>query len=272
MPRRLLLAVTVIAGALALGGASAATASSAGSEDEARATANAFVDALANGDAARVCSLFSPDALVKLGGQTGCLRSMSADDDEDVRDYEAMDVLVRGYTAARLSATKRKGRFVTKKFGARKLAHDMEQLDSDLTVKLGRSYAAAKGQLVTTVVLDTRSTARQVVLYVESDGGSILRLTATFTGRPSFDEVGTGIPETSPPSDQPPTRAFKATIDSVTVDSAGTAFARGTLVVTEEEDATFRYGILLVLVRVNGSYYVDDILYSTLTSGPEDGG
>jgi hypothetical protein len=257
---------------MAVGAASASTAASSSSEDDARATARAFVDALAHNDAQRVCSLFSPDALSRLGGRDNCLKSMT-NDDEDEADYAAMDVLQRGYTVARLSATKRKGQFVTKRFGPRKLAHDMEQLGPDLTVKLGRSYNSAKGQLATTIILDTRSTARQLVLYVESDDGSIIRLMATATGRPSYEEVGTGIPETSQPSNTPPSGTFNATIDSVTIDSAGTAFARGTLLVSfPDVDATFRYGILIALVQVNGSYYVDDLFYSTFTSGAEDGG
>jgi putative IMPACT (imprinted ancient) family translation regulator len=127
-PLRLLLAVGFVSSAIALGGTSAATAASASSEDDARATANAFIDALAHSDAQHVCALFSPDAISRFGGPDKCLQSMTSDD-EDEADYAAMDVLERGYTVARLSATKRKGQFVTKKFGARKLAHDMEQLD-----------------------------------------------------------------------------------------------------------------------------------------------
>lgn len=265
------LALGIASGAIALATAAGATAASTGSEDEAGTTARAFVDALAHNDAERVCSLFSPDALRRLGGQQRCVRSMT--DSEDEEDYAAMEVLQRGYTAALLSSTKRKGQFVTKKFGPRKLARDMEHLDPELTVRLGRSSAAAKGQLVTTVVLDTRSAARRLVLYAESDDGSIIRLSATAAGRPSYEEVGTGIPETSRPSaPESSTDTFNATIDSVTIDTADTAFARGTLLVSVEQDFTFRYGILIVLVRVNGSYYVDDIFYSTLTSGDEAGG
>ena len=262
-PRRFLL-LTAVLGAAALLGVGAAEASPNGSaEEDARATAVAFVDALVRGDADRVCSLFSPDALRRLGGPQRCRSSMTETEDEE--DYGALETLLRAHTAARLSASKRNGRFVTKKFGPRKLARDMEQLDPELTVKLGRSSAAARGQLVTTVILDTRSTARRLVLYAESDDGSIYRLSATGSGQPRYEEVGVGVPETLPSPAEPPTRSISGTIGSVTVDTTGTAFARGSFVITEG-DETYNFGILLVLVRIDGSYFVDDIFYSTLTT------
>jgi len=263
-PRRLFLFAAVFGAAAVLAAAGAASAD-ASPENDARATAVAFVDALVRDDADRVCSLFSPDALRRLGGPERCRASLSETDDD--ADYGALETLLRGHTAARLSATKRNGRYVTKKFGPRLLARDMEQLDPELTVKLGRSAAAARGQLVTTVVLDTRSTGRRLVLYAESDDGSIFRLSVTSGGQPSFEEVGVGIPETSPPPSEPPKTTFSAAIDSVTVDTTGTAFARGTFVITED-DETYRYGVMLVLVPLNGAYFVDDIFYSTLRSEP----
>jgi hypothetical protein len=269
-PLRLLLALGLISSVIAVTAVPGASASSSSSADDALVTARAFVDALANNDGQRMCSLFSPSALAALGGAESCVQSMTKTNEDDA-DYATIDILQQAYATARLSATKRNGRFVTKKFGARKLARDMEQLDSDLTVKLGRSWTAAKGQLATTVVLDTRSTSRRLVLYAESDDGSIIRLSGSGSDRPSYDEVGTGIPETSPPPSAPSTAAFKATIDSVTIDSAGTAFARGTLTITDG-DLTVHYGVLLVLVPVNGSYYVDDLLFSTLAAGVDEGG
>jgi hypothetical protein len=255
------------AAAILAAGASATTAD-ASPEGDARATAVAFVDAIGRGDAERVCSLFSPDAVARLGGAERCRSSMGESEDENEVDYDALENLLRAHTSARLSATKRRGLYVTRKFGPRKLARDMEQLDPELTVKLGRSAAAAKGQLVTTVVLDTRSTGRRLVLYAESDDGSIFRLSAASTGQPQFEEVGLGIAETSPRPTEPPKRTFNATIDTVTLDTMGTAFARGTFVVTED-DETYRYGILLELVPLNGAYFVDDLFYSTLRSGEE---
>jgi hypothetical protein len=240
----------------------AAAPAAAGPEDDARAAALAFLDASARGDAERVCSLFSPAALSRLGGFDRCRDSME-ESDESEDDYRALETLDRAHTAAKLSATKRRGQFVTKKFGPRALARDMEQLDPELSVKLGKGSAAAKDELATTVVLDTRSTARRVVLYAESDDGTIFRLSATRGGRPTYEEVGVGVPETSRPPSEAPTGTSTTTIDSVTIDNAGTAFVRGSFVVAHEE-FTFKFGILFVLVRVNGAYLIDDIFYSTL--------
>lgn len=263
-PLRLCIFAAIVGSTAVL--AASAGAAAASPEADARATAVAFVDALGRSDAERVCSLFSPDALSRLGGAERCRTSMGESEDEV--DYDALESLLHAHTAARLSATKRKGLYLTKKFGPRKLARDMEQLDPELTVKLGQSAAAAKGQLVTTVVLDTRSTGRRLVLYAESDDGSIYRLSAASDRQPQFEEVGVGIPETSPKPSEPPKRTFTATIDTVTVDTTGTAFARGSFIVTED-DETYRYGILLELVPLNGAYFVNDLFYSTLRSGEE---
>jgi hypothetical protein len=121
-PPRLWLFVAALGGAavLAVGATASANASP---EDDARATAVAFVDALIRNDAERVCSLFSPDAVRRLGGPERCRASMTQTEDEE--DYDAVETLLRAHTAARLSATKRKGRYVTKKFRPRALARDM---------------------------------------------------------------------------------------------------------------------------------------------------
>jgi hypothetical protein len=232
-PLRLQLVVAVLIAVVLAGGAGAG-ASIAGPEANALTTANAFVDALQRNDAERVCALFSPGALARLGGEERCRASMS--ESEDNVDYAAIETLLRGYTAARLSATKRKGMYVTRKFGA-------------------------KGELVTTVVLDTRSTARRIVLYAESDDGSIFRLSGATGAMPRYEEVGMGIPETSKQEDTP-TSTFTAKIDSLTVDAAGTAYARGTFVITDDDDA-YRYSVIIVLVPLNGTYFVDDVYYST---------
>jgi hypothetical protein len=121
------------------------------------------------------------------------------------------------------------------------------------------------------VVLDTRSTARRLVLYAESDEGSIYRLSAPSVGSPRYERVGDGVPETSPSPAEPPKRNFTAAIDSVTVDTTGTAYARGTFAIVDEGE-TLKLNILILLVRVDGSYLVDDIFYSTFTSGSEDTG
>jgi hypothetical protein len=257
----------IIAAAAVLTAGVLTAAAVASPDDDARSAAASFADAYTHSDPEGLCSLLTPDAVEHLGGPELC-RASSVSSDEDDVDYGAYETLLDAHIAARLSATKRKGLYVTKKFGARKLARDMEQVDPGLTVKLAHSVAAAKGQLDTTVVLDTRSTGRRLVLYAESDSGSIYRLSAASGGQPRIEEVGEGIPETPEPATEPPQPKFVMTIDSVTLDTTGTAYARGTLVITEK-DETYRFAVVLVLVPLSGTYYVDDILYSTLRSEAE---
>jgi hypothetical protein len=234
--------------------------------DGAVRTASAFVDALARQDGAAACALFTPGALERLGGAEKCRSSFSPSASE--ADSEAVGTLARAYGAARRSAAKRKGKYVTKSFRASALARAMEKIDRQLTVKLGRSPNAARGQLATTVVLDTRSSSRRLVLYAESDDGSIFRLTAATRGGPDLDEVAQGIPEANLPAPKPPTFAF--TVDAVTLVGDAT-LVRLTLTVTED-DETYKYGVIVELTGApaapNG-YLVSDLFVSALSSGAE---
>lgn len=241
-------------------GAGAASAANTGTAEEARSTAAAFLDALGRSDADALCALFTPEAVGHLGGPERCKAAFSESEDE--QDFGALETLLRAYTAAHNSAAKRKGRYVTKHFTRRDLARDMERRDPELTVKLGRGPTAAAGQLATTVILDRRSTARRIVLYAESDDGTIFRMTASARGRPSWDEVAVGIPEA--PQAEPPAPQFSATVDSVTLDASGTAYARGTFVINFRGE-TYTYAVILVLVPGGDGYLVDDFFISVLT-------
>jgi hypothetical protein len=236
----------------------AVTPAAAGTDADARATASRFLDAMARGDAAVVCSMFSPAALARLGGEDECHAGFT---DTDSADREAMSTLVRAFEAARKSADRRRAGYVTKKFTARALARDMERIDSELTVKLGRNAKAASNQLVTTAVLDVRTNARRLVLYAESDDGSILRLSVPRHGDGgSLEEVAQGVAETAPRDTGP---AFAFTVDSVAVVDA-TVQVRATIRITLA-DETYSVGVLLVLVPgAGGSYLVDDMLVSTI--------
>ena len=253
-PLRLLaLAAAVLVAAF---GAASARASGA---DDARATAAAFLDALLKSDADRACSLFTPEAVDRLGGLARCKRAFA--ESENAQDEQALETLLRAYTAARRSAKKRHGHYLTRHFTKRALAREIERLDAEVTVKLGRGPQAAAGELVTTVVLDTRSSARRLVFYAESDDGSIFRLSVSGAGKPDLDEVAVGVPETTQP---PPGPTVTTRIDSITVDPAGTAFVRATLTVTKDDESE-NYAVLLVLVPRNGGYLVDDFFYSVLS-------
>lgn len=251
-PRRLLVILAVL-----LIGAVAALPAAADPADDARAVAGRFLDALARGDAATVCGLLSPRTLENLGGAAKCERAFAVDESPDA---EALGTLIRAYTAARKSAAKRHGHWVTKSFGPKALARAMERLDPELTVKLGKSARAASGQLVTTAVLDVRSSARRLVLYAESDDGSILRLSAARNRTPDLAEVGQGVPEASPPAPAGP--AFSATVGPVTfVDQK--AYVQAVLRSTDPDEQDESYPVVVVLVpKPDGGYAVDDLLFS----------
>ena len=261
-PQRRLLRLSAALVAAGVCAAAAVATASADSTDDARATAAAFLDAYVHGDADRVCGLYSTDLLRRTGGLARCKAGFEASEDE--ADYEAMQSLYEAYEAAQDSAAPRGGRYITKKFGKGALAREIERMKPDLTVKLGKGPKAASGQLVTTVILDTRSTARRLVLYAESDDGSIMRLSASARGRPDFEEVATGVPEA--PGEGLPAPELTASVTALTLDSGGVAFARGSLVITHRGvSATF--DLLLVLVPTPDGYRLDDLFYSIL-SGP----
>jgi hypothetical protein len=235
-----------------------AAAASAAGPDDARATAMAFFDALIADDGDRACAMLTPAAVERIGGMERCRRTFGPSESE--QDFKAVETLSRAYGAARRVAANHHNRFLTKKFTKRDLARAIERLDPQLTVKLGRSPQAAAGQLVTTVILDTRSTARRLVLYAESDDGSILRLNAPIAGDPTLDEVGFGIPETTT---EPPPPTVTVAIDSITTRGDGKVLVDATWTVTDESE-TETYHVLLSLVPNGSGYLVDDLFYSAL--------
>jgi hypothetical protein len=236
-----------------------ATPAIADPADDARATATKFLNAYALGDAATICSMFSPSALARVGGEGECREAFT---ETMGPDSEAVETLIRGLEAARKSANRRHAGYVTKRFKPRNLALDMERIDSQLEVKLGRRPSAAAGQLATTVVLDTRSTARRLVLYAESDDGSILRLSAPRKGREiSLAEVAQGIAETGPPP--PPKPSFAFTIVAVDFMADGTVHVRASIFAADGTANVGAFPVLLVLVPAPaGGYLVDDLMAS----------
>jgi len=230
--------------------------------DEGRSVAQKFMTALLAGDGKTACGLLSPRFLNQFGGESKCEEGF-ATSAESSADDQAQESLLRSYVAARTSAAKRKGFFVTKKFHLRDLADAIERIDPRIDVVLGKGPNAAAGRLVTTVVLDTRSGPSRVVFYAESDDGSIWRLSGGRGVAPQVDEVGTGVPETNAPP-TPPSQAF--TVDSVAPFTDGSLLVRLTLH-AEEDGQQETYGLALVLVPAGDSYLVDDILLSVGGSG-----
>jgi hypothetical protein len=220
---------------------------------EAHAVADKFMTAVIKNDGATACSLLSPRALEVFGG-ADCPSRFSSSSDVDDSDYDALDTLMSAYKAARKSSSRRHGDFVRKGFTVKQLARDMERIDSDLTVKVGNGPLAAKGQLSTTAVLDKRTTARRVVIYVEGDSGAIYRATGTAFDDPSFSKVADGTPEAPKPPPAPPT----FTIDSVAVAADGTAYVA--ITVTDPSSNPPKTPFYLLLVPSDRGYLVDDIL------------
>jgi hypothetical protein len=231
---------------------------------DARAVADRFMAALLAGDAKTACSLLSPRALAALGGPN-CPKQFLSSDTSDA-DIDALDTLTSAYKAARQSSARRHGDFVRKGFTVKQLARDMQRIDHGLTVKVGKGPLAAKGQLATTVVLDRRTTARRVVIYVEGDSGAIYRATGTAFDDPTVRKVAEGTPESPKPPSTPPTY----TIDSVAVASDGKAVV--TITITDPTSSPPSSApFYLLLVPSDRGYLVDDILLpliSLVDEGP----
>jgi hypothetical protein len=259
--KRLRLATAFLAVVALAGFAGTARADNA---SDARAVADSFMKAVLAGDAKTACSLLSPRALAALGGTDCPNRFLSSDTSE--ADIDALDTLTSAFRAARESSARRHGDFVRKRFTVKQLARDMQRIDHDLTVKVGKGPLAAKGQLATTVVLDRRTTARRVVLYVEGDSGAIYRATGTAFDDPTVRKVANGTPESPKPQPTPPTY----TIDSVAVASDGKAFV--TITVTDPTSSPpASEPAYLLLVPSDRGYLVDDILLpfiSLIGEGP----
>jgi hypothetical protein len=121
-------------------------------------------------------------------------------------------------------------------------------------VKVGKGPLAAKGQLPTTAVVDTRTTARRVVIYVEGDSGAVYRASGTAFDDPTVRKVADGTPEAPKPPSAPPTY----TIDSVAVASDGKAVV--SITVTDPTSSPSSSPFYLLLVPSDRGYLVDDIL------------
>jgi hypothetical protein len=247
--KRLRLATALLAVVALAGFAGTARADNV---SDARAVADRFMAALLAGDAKTACSLLSPRALAAFGG-SDCANRFLASDPSDA-DIDALDTLTSAYKAARRSSARRHGDFVRKGFTVKQLARDMERMNPELRVRVGKGPLAAKGQLATTAVLDSRTTARRVVIYVEGDSGAIYRATGTAFDDPTVRKVADGIPEAPKPPPTPPTY----TIDWVTIASDGKAVVG--ITVTDPTSSPPSAPFYLLLVPSDRGYLVDDIL------------
>ena len=255
------MATALLAGLTLAGFAGTARADNA---SDARAVADRFMAALIASDGQTACSLLSPRALAAFGGPE-CPQHFSSSADTSEADFDALDTLVDAFKAARQSSARRHGAFVRKGFTVKKLARDMERIDSAITVKVGKGPLAAKGQLSTTVVLDRRTSARTVVIYVEGDSGAIYRAIGTAFDDPTIRKVADGTPEAPKPPAAPPTY----TIDSVTIAADGRAFVA--ITVTDPTSTPASVPFYLLLVPSDRGYLVDDILIPLIATIGEGG-
>jgi hypothetical protein len=223
--------------------------------DDARLTVTRFLDAWAVGDGKAACALVSDRAKETIGGEKACEGAFTPSTSST--DAEAVLTLQRGYFAAMKSAAKRKGKFVTKTFKIAKLAADMQRLDPELDVVVGTGPQSAAGQFVTTLVIDKRTTSRRLVAYVESDSGTILRLSTTYKGDPSVSEAGQGIPEMPAGPSEP---QFTYTLDTFTALSESRFYVEFTLRSTEDSSVTVSYA--LVVAKTGEAWFIDDLLLS----------
>ena len=252
--RRLRLATAFLAVLAVAGFAGTARADNA---SDARAVADSFMKALLAGDSKTVCSLLSPRAVAVFGGPD-CPNEFGSSD-SSASDLDALDTLTSAFKAARESSARRHGDFVRKGFTVKQLARDMQRIDHALTVKVGKGPLAAKGQLATTVVLDRRTTAHRVVIYVEGDSGAIYRATGTAFDDPTVRRVATGTPE----APKPPAASPTYTIDGVAVAADGRAFVSITITDPTSGSSAPAY---LLLVPSSRGYLVDDILVPLIAS------
>jgi hypothetical protein len=250
--KRLRLATALLAVLALAGFAGTARADNA---SDAKAVADSFMKALLTGDSKTACSLLSPHALAVFGGPD-CPNELGGSGDSTSADLDALDNLSGAFKAARRSSGRRHGDFVRKGFTVKQLARDIQRIDHGIKVKVGKGPLAAKGQPSTTVVVDSRTTARRVLLYVEGDSGAIYRAAGTAFDDPAIGKVANGIPAT-PKGGPPPPPTY--TIDSVAVASDGKAVAIITVTdSTSSPPASVPF--YLLLVPSPRGYLVDDIL------------
>jgi hypothetical protein len=223
---RRFLVTTLAALALAAAGAGAATAAP---QDDAQAAADAFLRALDSGNAEATCALMTGRLQATLSQGGTCVQLLTGSDPAVAQDNQAASLLVDAWLAASLSRLNEKDALYPAP--ARRLASGIRSRLAGARVIVGAGVNAARNQTRTTVIVDGRlSTKRRIVLYVESDSGTIVRLTAGLKGNPRVARGGRGVPAPAPP-DAPATFAFdwvslvgaEEAVASVTITEGGTS-------------------------------------------------
>lgn len=245
--RRLLL-ITLAALALAAAGATGATAAP---EDDARAAADAFLRALDSGNAQAACGLMTGRLQAALSQGGSCVQLLTGPNPAVAQDNEVAALLADGWLAASLARLNEPGALYPAP--GRRLAAAIRSRLRGTRVIVGTGVNAARNQTPTTIVVDGRlSTKRRIVLYAESDSGTIVRLTAGLRGSPAFARAGRGVPATPAP-DPPSTFTF----DWVALVTADEAVASVTIT-----DGTSTTRAVLRLRLESTGWKVDDLYTS----------
>jgi hypothetical protein len=257
--------VLTLLGSLVVG-ACAAQAALAAPIDDARAVADTFMSAAVKSDAQTACALLSDRLLAKIGGLDRCKRALTEQSDVTTTTFEpiglgddmAYSVLLTTFNDARAMAVGGGG-YVNRNTSLTMLVGRLRTLEPDFTFSVGSSAAAARDTPPTHVVIDRRTTAKQLMLYAESDSGTIFRLSATGTKHAHIAKVAVGVPKqpapptVQPPRPPPPTYAISGAngLDdgSVLVDVA-----------LQYENTTI--GLVLQMRLQDAAWKVDDVLVS----------
>ena len=228
--------------AIALVVPAAAAAAGAATPEEARPVAEQFVRALVTSDGAAACLLVSARMQQRLGAD--CASDLSDSSDDGSADVDARGSLIEAYVAALGSVTSR-GTFPTP---AKALKAELETAVDEVTFVIGSGPGVVRNRKHTVVGIDrVRSNATRVVLYAESDSGTIFRLNGKLRGSPAIAKAANGVPAPAPPL---PEFQFA----SVAFGDAVTAFV---LVTVSAEGAS--QDILLRLAFEGEAWRVDEI-------------
>lgn len=144
--------------------------------EDARPVAEAFVAAVAAGDGPGGCALVTAELRRRLGST--CTRLFGAPTAAD-QHRAARSLLREAFEAVRSAYPD------GFPLSHARLARELRLLRPGTRAALGSGPRAARGFFGDVVVVDTvRSSARQLVLYVESGSGAVFRLVGGLSGRP----------------------------------------------------------------------------------------
>ncbi len=257
--RRVVVCVLALAACLV-----AAAPALASPEDDARAVADEFLHALVNRDGQTACGLMAPELVSALGGEQKCTETLSEDtastsDETDLEDTLTRSLLLSVYNDARALSLARGG-YVTKTASLKVLVRQLHTLEPRLTFSIGDGPGAAKKSGLLAIVVDRRTSRRELLAYAKSASGTIFRLDAHGTSSRSITAAGKGD---AIPSSQPtptPTTPPSYAIGTVFLSDPATAYVSVTLTQGSESVQA-----LLRLVFDGTSWRIAD-LYASLLS------